>query len=126
MLLLDTHTFLWFEDNNTKLPEKVKEEIETNSEVFVSIASFWEMAVKNSIGKLNLTASVTELMEDCAEFGFAILPINGRHLDRLTKLPWTHRDPFDRLLICQAQEENLTLVTADATIKQYDVANFWQ
>lgn len=125
MLLLDTHTFLWFEGNNAKLPIEVREEIETNEDVFVSIVSFWEIAIKESIGKMNLTASITELMEDCAGLGFSILPINGRHLNQLTKLQWIHRDPFDRLLICQAQTENLTIVTADANIKRYSVASLW-
>jgi len=72
-----------------------------------------------------LPTSITDLMNDCAEFNFTILPIGSAHLERLKDLPWIHRDPFDRILICQAQQEKLTFVTVDQNIVQYDVDTFW-
>ena len=125
MILLDTHTFYWFIRDDEKMPAKVKELIETKEKVFVSIATFWEMTIKSSLGKLELPASISDLMNDCAEFNFTILPIGSSHLEKLINLPWIHRDPFDRILICQAQQENLTLVTVDSNIVKYDVKTFW-
>ena len=121
MLLLDTHTFYWFICGDDRLSKTAKEAIEEEEIVFVSVCSFWEMAIKSSLGKLALPASITELMETCAEYNITILPIGAAHLERLKDLPWIHRDPFDRILICQAQEENLTMVTADANISKYPV-----
>lgn len=125
MLLLDTHAYYWFITDSEKLPNTIKELIETEGHVFVSIASFWEMAIKESLGKLQLPATIKELMEDCTEYEFSILPINGMHLNRLKNLPYIHRDPFDRILICQAQEEDLTIVTVDSNIENYDVKTIW-
>ena len=125
MLLLDTHTFLWFMSDPSRLSEKVNSELENADDVYISIASFWEMAIKSSLGKLKLPASIADMMKDCEKLDFSILPIRGPHLERLQGLPWHHRDPFDRLLICQAQEENLTLVTVDENIVKYDVSTIW-
>ena len=123
MLLLDTHTFLWFEENNPKIPAQVMDEILTDNDVFISIASFWEIAIKCSMGKLDLRVPIDELMDQCE---FPILPIRTAHLKLLNSLPWIHRDPFDRLLICQAQAEGLTLVSADENIRKYDVKTLWK
>ena len=125
MLLLDTHAFYWFICDASKLSDKARHLIETEESVFVSICSFWEMSIKSSLGKLTLPASITELMETCAEYDITILPISAAHLERLNTLPWVHRDPFDRMLICQAQEEDLALVTVDANIAKYSVKTVW-
>ena len=93
--------------------------------MFMSIASFWEMAIKESLGKLQLPVTIKKLMEDCTEYEFSILPINGMHLNRIKNIPFIHRDPFDRILICQAQEEDLTIVTVDSNIVKYDVKTIW-
>ena len=126
MLLLDTHIYLWFVNGDTPLSKTLNEEIQTCEDVFVSVATFWELAIKNSLGKLELPSSIPHMMEDCSRLDFTILPINGMHLARLKDLPWHHRDPFDRLIICQAQEEHLTLISADANVKRYDVKTFWK
>ena len=125
MLLLDTHAFLWFLNDDDRLPSEISKVIQTCDGVYISIATFWEMAVKNSLGKLELPRSVSQMMEDCSQLSFTILPIYGRHLERVTNLPWHHRDPFDRLLISQAKEEGLTLVTADRNVRKYDVKTLW-
>lgn len=126
MILLDTHAFYWFITDDPKLPATTKHLIETEESIAVSIASFWEMAIKNSIGKLKLPASIQQLMEDCKEYGFSVLPISGRQLDRLRELPKIHGDPFDRILICQALEENLTIVSIDENIWKYPVKTIWK
>ena len=125
MLLLDTHAFLWFMSDPSRLSEKVNTELENADVVYISVASFWEMAIKSSLGKLKLPTSISDMMKDCEKLDFSVLPIRGSHLERLQGLPWHHRDPFDRLLICQAKEEGLTLVTADGNIQRYDIETLW-
>ena len=121
MLLLDTHVFLWFINGDSKLPKTMMEAIETEKKVYVSVISFWELAIKNSLGKLILPCSVSRLMDDCEKMNMSILPIRAQHLEKLKQLPWIHRDPFDRLLICQAKAEGLKIVTMDENIRQYEV-----
>lgn len=82
MILLDTHTFYWFIRDDDKMPHKVKDIIETDEDVFISIVSFWEMAIKSNLGKLELPAPITDLMNDCAEFNFNILTIEANHSER--------------------------------------------
>ena len=125
MLLLDTHAFLWFMSDPSRLSEKVNTELENADVVYISVASFWEMAITSSLGKLKLPTSISDMMKDCEKLDFSVLPIRGSHLERLQGLPWHHRDPFDRLLICQAQEEHLTMVTVDENIVKYDLATIW-
>ena len=121
MLLLDTHTYLWFLEENETLPTWVINKIQISEKVFVSIASFWEISIKNAKGSLQLPCSISEMMSDCASLNISILPIYGSHLDKLKKLPYIHKNPFDRLIICQAQAEDMSIVTADSFIIQYDV-----
>lgn len=126
MLLLDTHAFLWFVNADNRLPKKMSDMIEEDRDVFVSIATFWEITIKNSLGKLDLDVPITELMRGCAEDGFTILPINSSHFEILKELPWIHRDPFDRLLISQSIAEDLTFVTVDENIRKYEVKTIWE
>ena len=121
MLLLETHVFLWFINGDSKLPKTMMQAIKTEKKVYVSVISFWELAIKNSLGKLTLPCSVSKLMADCKKMNMSILPVRARHLEKLEQLPWIHRDPFDRLLICQAQAEGLKMVTVDENIRQYEV-----
>ena len=125
MLLLDTHILLWFLSDDPKLPANVKEMIETSRSVSVSVGTFWEIAIKDSIGKLKLPAPVAALMAGCEEIGFVILPIKAAHLAMLKELPKIHGDPFDRLFVCQAMSEDMTLVTADSNIVKYGVKTCW-
>ena len=125
MYLLDTHALLWFLNDDPKLPQKTKALIETTSEIFVSVGTFWEMAIKDSVHKLSLPASISAVMAACQQLGFSILPIKALHLEHLKTLPQIHRDPFDRLLICQAAAEHMTLITVDKKIAKYDVPIVW-
>ena len=121
MLLLDTNAFIWFVGDEDTLSEEIRAEIETNEHVFVSIATFWEMAIKHCKGLLELSNTITELMEICGRLSISILQINGLHLDVVSQLPLIHKDPFDRLIISQAKVEGLTIVTSDHVFLEYGV-----
>lgn len=125
MILLDTHVIYWFFTEDEKLPLKLRQQIETEAEVCVSIVSFWEMAIKSSIGKMELPAPISVMIAACEKMDFQILPITALHLERIKDLPPVHGDPFDRLLICQAQEGKMSFMTKDENIPKYDVDAFW-
>jgi PIN domain nuclease of toxin-antitoxin system len=118
-LLLDTHIALWWLADDPSLSEHVRSHIsDTGNLVFVSAATVWEVAIKASIGKLEVEGIwLDELMAD----GFKQIPVRWSHAASVRRLPMIHRDPFDRMLIAQAVEERLTLVTADGTIPNYPV-----
>ena len=120
-LLLDTHILLWWLSDNTALPAAAKVAIaDASSEIFVSAATAWEIAIKRSLGKLEFP--VAQLSEMLAAEGFERLGITVDHAVVAGGLPPHHNDPFDRMLIAQAQHEGLTLVTVDAMIARYAVA----
>ncbi len=117
-LLLDTNALLWLLAGDPRLGAQARHEVEAAAELVVSAASLWEIAIKVSIGKLT---ALPELPAVLAEAGVRRLGIEDEHLRRLESLPWHHRDPFDRLLIAQAQAEALTVLTADPTFDDYAV-----
>jgi PIN domain nuclease of toxin-antitoxin system len=126
-MLLDTHTFLWFVLGDTRLTANAKASIEEpDNEKLVSPASYWEIAIKISLGKYTLSQSYEEFMErGIVENGFVILPIELKHTAVLTTLPFHHRDPFDRLIIAQAMVEGITIVSGDAAFDAYPIARLW-
>ena len=117
-LLLDTNALLWLLAGDPRLGAQARHEVEAAAELVVSAASLWEIAIKVSIGKL---AALPGLPAVLAEAGVRRLGIEDEHLRRLESLPWHHRDPFDRLLIAQAQAEALTVLTADPAFGDYAV-----
>ena len=119
-LLLDTCVLLWWlDDPNTLLSEQALTAIkEPDNKIIVSVVSVWEIAIKKTLGKLESPDNLKEVIAD-AEFEF--MPIDYEHAWQVKDLPSHHRDPFDRLLVSQAQIERLTLVTRDAQLKTYDV-----
>jgi PIN domain nuclease of toxin-antitoxin system len=118
-LLLDTHAFLWWLDNSTKLSRQAKEAIAApESEVNVSAVSAWEIAIKKAIGKLKVP---DDLKGQLARHRFTPLPVSFDHAMLAGSLPRHHDDPFDRMLIAQAEAEGMTLVTRDPHIRLYDV-----
>lgn len=122
-LLLDTHILLWYLDNNRKLPETWKCSIEDrHNSIAVSIASLWEIAIKVSLGKLELLDNLTTIENILHQQGITILPVRVPHLSNLLNLPFHHRDPFDRLIIAQAQAEQLTLISDDDMFTSYSVS----
>ncbi len=126
-LLLDTHVFLWWVADDPNLTAAARAAIaDVNNECYLSLASCWEMAVKSSIGKLRLARPVGRFVsEQLAANGFPLLNIELRHAAKVEKLPFRHRDPFDRLLIAQAITEKLTVVTADSVFADYGVTLLW-
>ena len=125
-ILLDTHTILWFLNGDEKLP-KTTREIIYNAEYtkYVSIASLWEIALKWSKGKLELDGGIDNLLENIDDNGFLLLTITSQHIQAVTKLPFIHLDPFDRVLIAQAISEDMSIVTVDADILRYDIKHIW-
>jgi len=118
--LLDTHILLWFFDVPSKLSEQDRNIIlDPNSEIYVSIASAWEFAIKASLKKLDLKGGVGAFLRAIKKNGFILLPIKSEHLKCVETLPFHHRDPFDRLLIATAMKEGLGLVTDDEKMKLY-------
>jgi len=124
--LLDTHTLLWYFDDSPNLPALVAELIESfNVQKYVSVASLWEFTIKRSLGKLDFEGGVETFWEMIVSNKFNILQITEPYLSELEKLPFLHRDPFDRLLIATAITEDMTILTADNSIHQYDVMWTW-
>ena len=125
--LLDTHTFIWFVEGDTRLSETAQALIaEPSNEISVSIASLWEMAIKVSIGKLNFSQPFDVLIpSQLATNDMTILDISLNHLFVVTQLPFHHRDPFDRLLIAQSLVDNLPLIGIDGMFDSYGVNRMW-
>ncbi len=118
-LLLDTHVFLWSISSIRQLPPQVREKmLSPANEVFVSVATAWEIGIKKGLGKLTAPDGLEREILRC---GFSALPVTFTHTEAVAGLPRHHRDPFDRMLIVQARLDRLTLVTADPVMRQYDV-----
>lgn len=118
-LLLDTHAFLWWDSNDALLPDGLRAAIASpQNQVLVSAVTVWEIAIKRALGKLVFGQGLGKAIED---YGFAALPITVEHAEWAGSLPQLHRDPFDRLLVAQAQLEGLVLVTVDEQIVRYAV-----
>ena len=125
-ILLDTHTFLWFLGGNFELSKQARKFIETpENEKYVSIASFWEISIKNSLGKLTLDVPFAELKTEVIKNSFQILPITFEDTLLLSALPFYHNDPFDRIIISQAKRNNLTLISHDSNFSLYNVSLLW-
>jgi PIN domain nuclease of toxin-antitoxin system len=117
-LLLDTHALLWWLGDDPMTPDARDRIADPATLVAVSAASAWEIAIKRAMGKLRLDGSVATLVVGAA---FTPLPVSFAHAERAGALPPHHRDPFDRLLVAQAQLEGLALVTRDERMDAYDV-----
>jgi PIN domain nuclease of toxin-antitoxin system len=128
-LLLDTHSVLWYAASDPKLSKTASALIlDPANDVFISPASYWEIAVKVSIGKLLLHQPYEDLIDLCLNrYGFIILPIEPRHTARVAILPFppNHRDPFDRLIVAQGLVDNLGIVSADSRLDAYGVSRLW-
>jgi PIN domain nuclease of toxin-antitoxin system len=127
--LLDTHTLIWYALDAVHLSETARGLIaDTDNEILVSPASFWEIAIKVSIGKLALQRSFEDFLDLClGPQGFRILPIEPSHTIRLASMPFPpgHKDPFDRLLIAQALVEGIPIISVDVAFDAYSVPRIW-
>lgn len=126
-LLLDTHALFWFLLNDPRLSGNARSLMtDSGNDLLVSPASYWEIAIKISLGKYTLEEDFAEFMEgQIAENDLTVLPISVKHVSLVTTLPFHHRDPFDRLLVAQAMSENVPLLSADAMLDLYPVARIW-
>ena len=126
-LLLDTHALIWFLENDPQLSIRARTAIsDPENRCHVSDASAWESGIKLSLEKLKLPLPYERLFPGrLLELGFHSLPIRHSHLHRIVHLPFHHRDPFDRVLIAQAQVEEMTLVSCDPHFQHYDVPLLW-
>jgi PIN domain nuclease of toxin-antitoxin system len=126
-LLLDTHAFLWFVLGDPRLVQTARDRIFDPAKVkLVSPASYWEIAIKISLGKYTLNEPYETFMQR-GIFGnsFSILPVEPKHTAALTTLPFHHRDPFDRLLVAQALVEQIPVLSTDAALDPYGITRLW-
>ena len=125
-LLLDTHAFLRL-IGNQKLSQQASDAfLDRSNQLFLSAASYWEICIKRSIGKLVLAEDWEQSVEREMQINdIRWLAIERSHCQAIIELPWIHRDPFDRLLIAQAREEGMDILTADEHFRQYGVATIW-
>lgn len=124
-VLIDTHVLLWGIQGSVRVPVRVRELLAT-SEVWLSVASIWEIIAKVQIGKLELPKPASNYLADkLKENGVSVLALTFDHVRRLEEIPLRHRDPFDRILIAQSLAEHLPLVTSDTAFAGYPVRVIW-
>jgi PIN domain nuclease of toxin-antitoxin system len=125
--LLDSHALLWYTLNDPKLSNTAEALIlDPANEILISPASYWEIAIKISIGKLTLHQPYEDFIDVCLnKYGFVILPVETKHTAVLTNLPFHHRDPFDRLLIAQAMVEGIPIIGDDPDFDAYPIKRLW-
>lgn len=123
--ILDTSALIYFLCSPAALSENARRIVSTEKDLSVSIVSFWEIAIKQSIGKLGIQSSIPRIEEICLERSMRIIPIMSAEIEGVKTLPPLHKDPFDRLIISQARQNGLCIVTSDGTIPQYDVKTVW-
>ncbi len=126
-LLLDTHSLIWFFAGSSNLSDTGRDLMENPAyQKLISLASVWEMAIKQSKGRLTLPLPLEPYIEAKIQLeDFAILPINLKHLSLVSNLPFHHNDPFDRLLIAQAITEKIPILSRDSIFDQYNVNRIW-
>lgn len=126
-LLLDTHAFLWMSLDDPRLSDTARDVIaELENELLLSPSSFWEIGIKISIGKYELQEPLDVFVDrEVERNGLVILPITPQHATQVARLPFHHRDPFDRLLIAQAIVENVPIISADRQLDAYGIERVW-
>lgn len=126
-LLLDTHAFLWWIDDDSRLSETSRDLIaDGKNEIFLSVASAWEMAIKASLGRIGFPDKLGPfLTRQIGENGFEVLAIQLAHALRVHELPHHHKDPFDRLLIATSQAEDMPILSRDEALADYEVEVIW-
>jgi PIN domain nuclease of toxin-antitoxin system len=127
-ILLDTHTFLWWDSSPEKLARAVANLLsDPGNSIILSVASAWEIQIKKQLGKISLSIPLAEMIESQQQVnGVEILPINLKHVLSLDGLPTHHKDPFDRILIAQAKTEGMVIASADPIFSKYGVEVMWK
>ncbi|MBI3924294.1 MAG: type II toxin-antitoxin system VapC family toxin [Armatimonadetes bacterium] len=126
-LLLDTCSFLWYVTADDQLPAPLRDQLRLPAnDVWLSVGSYWEICVKHSLGRLSLPDVPERYVPSQRQrHGFLSLPLQEEAVSHLQRLPNVHRDPFDRMLVCQAIEAGLTIVTPDPKVRAYPVKTLW-
>ena len=124
-VLLDTNAFLWWIADAPRLPGRARKVI-AGSPCLLSVASCWEVAIKASLGHLDVPTPLDRFLQQQLELnGFHLLPVSLEHAAAVRDLPFHHRDPFDRLIVAQAKQEGIAVVTNDAVFAKYGVKRIW-
>ena len=124
--LLDTHVVIWLAKDSPELPIGIKELVkQSENDMYISSVSLWEIAIKMNLGKLDLKLPLDKLLIDIKTSGFNILQIEDEYLNKLSEIPYIHKDPFDHMIIATALAEDLTIITTDENIQKYDVNWIW-
>jgi len=126
-LLIDTHAALWLFNEHEKLPASVKEHLLNEiNELYISIASAWEIAIKHSLGKLlEFNGGVKRFLLAVRDYQIELITVLPQHIEKFEELPYIHRDPFDRIIIATAMCEDMSIVTIDKNIRCYNVKCIW-
>ncbi|MCL2047557.1 MAG: type II toxin-antitoxin system VapC family toxin [Defluviitaleaceae bacterium] len=126
-LLIDTHAALWLFNEHENLPAAVKEQLLNESnELYISIVSAWEIAIKHSLGKLTeFNGGVKRFLFAVGQYPIELITVLPQYVEAVERLPYIHRDPFDRIIVATAMCENMYIVTADENIRAYDVKCMW-
>lgn len=125
-ILIDTHTFLWFINDSQNLSINAVDLLEAEPDIWISIASLWEIAIKVNIGKLTLPDVYGKFIpEQISRNRIKVMTVTIEHLTIVSQLPLHHRDPFDRLLISQAISENIPIISADVKFDDYGINRIW-
>jgi len=125
-ILIDTHALVWWMVNSPRLSKRASEVFgSSNSRILVSAVVAWELAIKVNVGKIHPRTLIAGLEDAMTQQSFAELPVSVEHAVRAGLLPLHHRDPFDRLLVAQAQALNLPILSADRALDEYDVRRTW-
>ena len=126
MFLLDTCAFIWYLEDSPRLSGRARDILYHEKNVYLSLVSLWEIAIKKTIKKLELNRTTVELQSLCEAGGIRLLPIEAKYFDTIQKLPMLHGDPFDRLILATAKEEGLVIVTDDEKIRLYpEIETAW-
>jgi len=123
--LLDTHTFIWLSENDSNLSNNLREMIDIADRVYLSIASLWEIAIKLNLSKLSLQRSYETIGTQLESSDILLLPISFIDTLKIRDLPLHHRDPFDRMLIAQAMNHSLILISKDVKFDAYPIQRLW-
>jgi PIN domain nuclease of toxin-antitoxin system len=123
--LLDTHTLIWFLENDPRLPPATRTQIETTPTIFISIVSLWEITIKANIGKLSLSFPFKTIAPNLVTTGITELPITFKDLEIYLSLPLHYCDPLDRILIAQAMNHSLSFISQDTQMDAYPIQRLW-
>ncbi|MEL6440465.1 MAG: type II toxin-antitoxin system VapC family toxin [Cyanobacteria bacterium J06621_8] len=124
--LLDTHAFIWLSEKDSNLPDNLRDMIDVADKVFLSIASLWEIAIKLNLGKLSLQRDYEIIENELESSDILSLPISFIDTLQIRHLPLHHRDPFDRMLIAQAMNRSLIIISRDSKFDAYPIQRLWK